>query len=63
MTCTSAEDLRLLSTTLWRLCRGEESARAGEEAVRVLEPLPPGRELAWAYASLAVACLVAGRTR
>ena len=31
------EDLRLLSTTLWRLCRGEESERAAEEAVRVLE--------------------------
>ena len=46
------EDLRLLSTTLWRLCRGEEADRAAEEAVRVLEPLPPGPELAWAYAGL-----------
>ena len=30
------EDLRLLSTTLWRLCRGRSPARAAEEAVRVL---------------------------
>src|SRR5215470_16257991 len=34
------EDLRSLSTTLWRLCRGEESDRAAAEAVRVLEALP-----------------------
>jgi DNA-binding CsgD family transcriptional regulator len=56
------EDLRLLGTTLWRLCRGEESARASEEAVRVLEPLPPGPELAWAYAGHATDFLVMGRT-
>jgi DNA-binding CsgD family transcriptional regulator len=48
----AGEDLRLLSTTLWRLCRGEESEQAAEDAVRILEPLPPGRELAWAYARL-----------
>jgi len=46
------EDLRALSTTLWRLCRGEESDRAAEEAARVLEALPPSQELAWAYANL-----------
>ena len=32
---------------------GAESDQAAEEAVRVLEALPPGKELAWAYASLA----------
>ena len=48
----AGEDLRLLSTTLWRLCRGSESEQAAEDAVRILEPLPPGRELAWAYARL-----------
>lgn len=48
----AGEDLRLLSTTLWRLCRGAESENAAEEAVRVLEPLPPSGELAWAYARL-----------
>jgi tetratricopeptide (TPR) repeat protein len=46
------EDLRLLSGALWRLCRGEEQIRAAEDAVRILTPLPPGRELAWAYALL-----------
>ena len=45
-------DLRLLSKTMWRLCQGDEAGRAAEEAVRVLETLPPGRELAWAYANL-----------
>ncbi len=54
-------DLRMLSTTLWRLCRGEESDEAAREAVGVLEPLPPGQELAWAYASFAAALLNAGQ--
>ena len=56
------EDLRLLSTTLWRLCRGEEAVRAAEQAVRVLEPLPPGSELAWFYATLGASIMEAGRT-
>ena len=47
-------NLRLLSATLWRLCRGEEASRAAREAVAVLEPLPPSKELAWAYAGLAI---------
>jgi DNA-binding CsgD family transcriptional regulator/tetratricopeptide (TPR) repeat protein len=47
------KNLRILSTTLWRLCRGAECDRAAEEAVAVLEALPPGEELAWAYARLA----------
>ena len=46
-------NLRLLSITLWRLCRGKESNRIVEEAVAVLEALPPGKELGWAYANLA----------
>ncbi|HEY2693534.1 MAG TPA: AAA family ATPase [Streptosporangiaceae bacterium] len=56
------KDLHLLSTTLWRLCRGEESAWTSEEAVRVLEPLPPGPELARAYASHGIGFLIVGRT-
>ena len=56
------KDLRILYMTLWRLCRGTESDRAAEEAVAVLEALPPGKELAWAYASLAAACLKMGGT-
>ncbi len=55
------EDLRRLSTTLWRLCRGEESGRAAEEAVQVLQALPPGPELAWAYATLGASYLNMGR--
>ena len=55
-----SEDLRRLSTTLWRLCRGEESGRAAAEAVRVLQGLPPGPELAWAYAALGVHHLTLG---
>ncbi len=57
----TGEDLRALSTALWRLCRGDESERAAEEAVRVLEALPPGRELAWAYANLGASRVVLGR--
>ena len=47
------EDLSTLSDTLWQLCAGDESARAVEEAVRILEALPSGPELASAYANLA----------
>jgi DNA-binding CsgD family transcriptional regulator/tetratricopeptide (TPR) repeat protein len=50
-------NLRILSTTLWRLCRGEESDRAAVEAVQVLESLPPGKELAWAYGNLATSAM------
>jgi DNA-binding CsgD family transcriptional regulator/tetratricopeptide (TPR) repeat protein len=57
----AGKNLRILSMTLWRLCRGEESDRAAEEAVRILEPLPPGRELAWAYARLGVSQCNRGR--
>ena len=46
-------DLTTLSQTLCLLCRGEESARVGAEAVRVLEALPPGPELALVYANIA----------
>ena len=46
------ENLHRLSTTLWRLCRGAEAAEAAVEAVRVLQSLPRGLELAWAYAGL-----------
>ena len=42
-----------LSTALWHLCRGADSARAAQAAVAILEPLPPSIELAWAYAGLA----------
>ena len=45
--------LRWLSRMLWFAGRGEDAARAGLEAVGVLEHLPPGPELARAYSNLA----------
>jgi DNA-binding CsgD family transcriptional regulator len=47
------DDLRRLSEFLWCPGRTEESERAARAAVALLEQLPPGRELAWAYANLA----------
>ena len=44
------------------LGRREESDRTAEQAVRVLEALPPGPELAWAYANLAASIFESGRT-
>ena len=57
----AGENLRLLATTLWRLCRGEEASEAAREAVTVLEALPPSKELAWAYGGLAVDDIARGR--
>jgi anti-anti-sigma factor len=45
--------LRSLSQILWCPGRIAESQRAGEDAVAVLEELPPGLELAMAYSNLA----------
>jgi DNA-binding CsgD family transcriptional regulator/tetratricopeptide (TPR) repeat protein len=59
---SAGKDLQRLCTTLWRLCRGEESVHAAREAVRVLEALPPGPELAWAYANLSTSCMLVGRS-
>jgi DNA-binding CsgD family transcriptional regulator/tetratricopeptide (TPR) repeat protein len=56
------EDLRLLSVALWRLCRGTESVRTLESAVRILDALPPGRELVRALAVLGASYLEEGRT-
>jgi DNA-binding CsgD family transcriptional regulator/tetratricopeptide (TPR) repeat protein len=55
------EDLRLMSTALWRLCRGDEVVRAAEDAVRALETVPEGVERAWAYANLGACALTRGR--
>jgi DNA-binding CsgD family transcriptional regulator/tetratricopeptide (TPR) repeat protein len=45
--------LRRYSLALKSLCRGEEALAAVDEAVRILEPLGPTRQLAAAYAALA----------
>ena len=59
--CKVGQNLQMLATTLWRLCRGDESFRAAEEAVRVLQHRPTSRELGWAYAGLGVAQLELGQ--
>ena len=55
-------DLHLLSTALWRLCRGPESLRASVAAARILETQPPGRDLARALTLQSALCLATGRT-
>jgi DNA-binding CsgD family transcriptional regulator len=45
-----------LSDLFWCPGRTTESARAARDAVTLLERLPPGRELAFAYANLAENC-------
>jgi DNA-binding CsgD family transcriptional regulator len=55
------ESLRWLSQTLWCPGRTMEAERAARAAVTLLETLPPGRELAWAYANLAQTCSAAAR--
>src|ERR1022692_1340104 len=57
------DTMRRLSGTMWRLCRGREAAVAAQAAVSILEPLGPGTELAWAYASLAVQRLSSGENQ
>jgi len=45
--------LRRISRAKWNLCRGDEAVVEADAAVSVLEPLGPGVELAWAYATAA----------
>jgi DNA-binding CsgD family transcriptional regulator len=49
--------LSQLSRRLWCGGRAPDGARAGREALDLLEPLPPGRELALAYSNLAQVAL------
>jgi DNA-binding CsgD family transcriptional regulator/tetratricopeptide (TPR) repeat protein len=46
------ENLRWLSYMLWSNGHGTEAEQTGLEAVRTLEALGPGPELAWAYLNL-----------
>ncbi len=55
------EDLNMLSDILWQQCRGEESALAVGESLRVLQALPPGPELAIAQIGVAASMFTAGR--
>ncbi len=54
--------LRLRSVILWCPGRVAESARDAEDAVSVLEELPPGRELGLAYCNLATGLRSAEKT-
>lgn len=54
--------LRRLSEFLWCPGRTAESNRTARDAVTLLEDLPPGRELAMAYANLASTCGAAMRS-
>jgi DNA-binding SARP family transcriptional activator/tetratricopeptide (TPR) repeat protein len=58
----SGRALRLLSDVLWFLRRGGESTRTAVSAIAVLEQLPAGPELAWAYAQRAKLAMVDRRT-
>ena len=58
---SAGRDLCILSTALWRLCRGSEAVLAAREAVLILESAPQSPGLAWAYAKLGVAILVSGQ--
>ena len=62
-TLEEGDRLRWLSRTLWCPGRVAEAHRAAREAVRLLEPLPPGRELAMAYANLGTLCADADKPR
>ncbi len=54
------DSLRWLAQILWCPGRTEEAARAGTEAVAILEGLAPGRELAAAWANRAFRFAAAG---
>ncbi len=49
------ETLSRLTNSYTRLGRNREAEAASRESIEVLESLPPGRELAWAYAVQAYA--------
>jgi DNA-binding CsgD family transcriptional regulator/tetratricopeptide (TPR) repeat protein len=46
-----SENLRWWSVCLWRLCQGEESRRAADEALAMITHTPPSPTRAWVYAS------------
>ena len=54
--------LRWLSRLSWYNGRSADAEAYGERAIAVLEPLPPGRELAMAYSNRAQLHMLAGRS-
>jgi DNA-binding CsgD family transcriptional regulator/tetratricopeptide (TPR) repeat protein len=59
---SEGDALRRLSEFLWCPGRTVEAERSARDAVALLESLPPGRELAMAYANLAATCGAAARS-
>jgi DNA-binding CsgD family transcriptional regulator/tetratricopeptide (TPR) repeat protein len=55
----AGDTMRWLSNILWCPGRTAESQRTARESVALLETLPPGRELANAYANLGARCACA----
>ena len=49
----TGDNLRWLSRLAWLCGRGEDARRLARQAIEVLEPLPPGPELATAYSTMA----------
>ena len=60
-TLAEGDSLRWLSQILWCPGRTAESDRASRDAIKLLESLPPGRELASAYANYSSALSAAAR--
>jgi DNA-binding CsgD family transcriptional regulator/tetratricopeptide (TPR) repeat protein len=60
-TLEEGDDVRRLSQILWCPGHTARAERAGLDAVELLEPQPPGPELAWAYANLAATYAAAAR--
>jgi DNA-binding CsgD family transcriptional regulator/tetratricopeptide (TPR) repeat protein len=60
-TLKQGDDLRRLAEFLWCPGRVAEAENRAREAVELLEPLPPGRELAAAYVKRAFLCNVSSR--
>jgi len=56
---SEGDALRGLSATLWCPGRVAEAAQSGQEAVALLERLPPGHELAMAYSTVLRLCTLA----
>lgn len=56
------DNLRWMSRFAWYLGRKEEAETCGREAVTLLEALPAGPELAWAYSNRAQLHMLAGQT-
>jgi DNA-binding CsgD family transcriptional regulator/tetratricopeptide (TPR) repeat protein len=61
-TLKEGEALHRLSEFLWCPGRTAEAERSARDAVGLLERVPPGRELASAYANLAAICAAAARS-